>query len=475
MATVPERERSSDGSLASATSEPEADWYAEIEFRRYLRDKVHFNEADRQFIPTAPDPKRANDAVESDYKKFRELHGRLKNYLQNNSHDYTTVENDTKYPHLWNLDWRDPEGVEVRPDKVIVTAEKVEEIPDGELEEWVIKNVLDGMFVRTNRPNSDNEVHRERVKLGTVSDNFGEYKIGYDTLDNEIYSNFDETASFSNMRDIDAGIRFVHDPRPVYVQVPPEHGLNKLQNVWEDRRRQGRDLKMIITARDAATGTGKTTLAVALAKSWDSEGWDASKATLSPSEYVSRYTELNSGEILIGDEMEQMADPRRSMSKQNVTLTQYWSTMRQWEVSTIATLPSAAMVDKRLRELMDIRINVIERGIAIAYKKKIDDHSGEIKEKRLHRIRWDPLDEDPDYRELARMKKEHMENFNETAYFLAEEEEEDSLTPEEAKRQFRNETIRKMAEGDYSQKEIAGLFDLSRPRISQIVNGGDNE
>lgn len=429
------------------------DWFGEIEFRRYLRDKIPWEESDRKFVPTEPDPRRAGYTIKEDYIP-REKHGKDR-------------------PLVKSIDIDPPDGVEVYTDKIVVPLETVEDVED--LETWVKRNVLDGMFVRTRSPN-DERPERGNVVLGTVSDDYGRFNYIDRTSgkENEIVVEGHATNS-KRTGQKDTAIRMVSDPRPVYVQVPPGHELNELDGLWERRRREGRDMKMIITARDAATGTGKTTLAVALAKSWDSNGWDSSKATLSPSEYVSRYTELESGEILIGDEMEQMADPRRSMSKQNVTLTQYWSTMRQWEVSTIATLPSAAMVDKRLRELMDVRINVLERGVAVAYEKKIGDHSGEIREKRIHRIRWDALDDDPDYRELARMKKEHMENFNETAYFLAEEEEEESKTPEEAKRDFRNETIREMAEADYSQKEIASIFDLSRPRISQILNEGDDE
>jgi predicted XRE-type DNA-binding protein len=235
-------------------------------------------------------------------------------------------------------------------------------------------------------------------------------------------------------------------------------------------------MKMLVTARDSQTGTGKTTLAVALAKSWDEHGWDVSKATLSPSDYVDTYTELNTGEILIGDEMEQMADPRRSMSEQNVTLTQYWSTMRQWEVSTICTLPSMAMVDKRLRELCDLRVNVIDRGIAVAYKTKIDDHSGDIREKRLHRIRWNALDDDEDYQELSDMKERHMENFNETAYFKADDEDDGPKDPEEAIKEYRDERMTEAySAGEWDQQELANIFDVSRPRVSQIVNADSDD
>jgi predicted XRE-type DNA-binding protein len=259
------------------------------------------------------------------------------------------------------------------------------------------------------------------------------------------------------------------DPRPVYVQLPPNHPLVKLRQMWAERRSQDRDMKVIVTARDSATGTGKTTLAVALSKYFDGNGWSADKATLSPQEYVDKYTELEPGSVLLGDEAEQMADPRRAMTEQNVTLTQYWATMRQWRVSTIVTLPSPTMIDKRLKELMDVRIVVRERGLAVAYEKKVDDHSGNVKEKRMHRIRWDPLDDDRDYRRLNQMKKERMENFQERAYYMSDGDAE-RKDPDVAVREYRDQRIRHAVdELGKSQKEVAKLFDLSRPRISQIV------
>lgn len=400
----PEPERESVAEPEVEPTREKYNWYAEIEFRRWLRRRMPADEKDRRFYPFEPDPEKARWRTSRDYASSIEA-----------------------------------EAVEVSDEKVVVPIEITHELPADELQEWVIENVLDRMYVRD--------------VGGTVQK--GSIDSGHMRPD-------------TRFSDDDRPV----DPRPVYVEVPPDHELCELNELWQERRRDNRDMKMLITARDSATGTGKTTLAVALAKYWDEHGWDASKATLSPKQYVDKYTDLESGEILIGDEMEQMADPRRSMSEQNLTLTQYWSTMRQWEVSTICTLPSVALVDKRLRELMDIRINVINRGTAVVYKKKVDDHSGEVKEKRLHRVRWGALDDDLDYRELAAMKREHMENFNETAYFRSDGGEMEKQDPETAVREYRDERIRAMSEAGYTQKEIAEVFDISRPRVSQILNEG---
>lgn len=404
------------------TSDP--NWFAEIELRRYLRDKYPEPEWNRRQVPTAPDPQVAEWRLKTDYPGVGDGSEKQR-----------------------SLDSHAPDEIDVQTDKVVVPLETVRKINQNELIHYLRVNVLDGMAAVEKEQQG-----RKFYAMGQMSDS------DYGRVEG---------------RRVTADSLKVEDPRPVYVQVPPDHQLCKLNEIWEKRRRQSRDLKMLITARDSQTGTGKTTLAVALAKSWDEHGWSADKATLSPQEYVDTYTQLDSGEILIGDEMEQMADPRRSMSEQNITLTQYWSTMRQWEVSTICTLPSAAMVDKRLRELMDIRLNVQRRGIAVAYEKKIDDHSGKVKEKRLHRVRWNALDDDEDYGELAEMKKRHMENFNETAYFMSDDGEEEQPDPEEAVQQYRNERIQQAYTADFTQKEIAEIFGISRPRVSQIISESD--
>jgi len=404
------------------TSDP--NWFAEIELRRYLRDKYPEAEWNRRRVPTAPDPQVAEWRLETDYPGVGD-----------------------EDRERQSVDTHAPDGIEVDTDKIVVPLETVQQVNQNELIDFLRKNVLDGMAVD------------ERHQQGSTFYVMGDRR--------------DSNYGFVDYNELSSDSLRVEDPRPVYVQVPPDHQLCRLNEIWEKRRRQSRDLKMLITARDSQTGTGKTTLAVALAKSWDEHGWSADKATLSPQEYVDTYTQLKSGEILIGDEMEQMADPRRSMSEQNITLTQYWSTMRQWEVSTICTLPSAAMVDKRLRELMDIRLNVQRRGIAVAYEKKIDDHSGKVKEKRLHRVRWNALDDDEDYGELAEMKKRHMENFNETAYFASDDAEEEQPDPEEAVQKYRNERIQQAYTEDFTQSDIAEIFDISRPRVSQILSESD--
>jgi len=145
------------------------------------------------------------------------------------------------------------------------------------------------------------------------------------------------------------------DPRPVYVRVPPDHPMCELNRLIENRKQDNRTLLGSIVARDAATGTGKTTLAVQLAKTLDDNGWTADMATLDPDTYAEKYTseETPKQSCLILDEAEQAADNRRSSSHGNVKLSHLWATMRYREIYSLTTLPSASMLDKRLKELAD--------------------------------------------------------------------------------------------------------------------------
>lgn len=260
------------------------------------------------------------------------------------------------------------------------------------------------------------------------------------------------------------------DPRPVFVDAVPGSHWCALQELKEKRNVESRDIKGLITARDSETGTGKTTLGEVLCLDWDRAdgGWDAEdQATLDGDAYTEAYLELPKGAMLLGDEMEQMADNRRSTSTNNVTITQFWSVMRAWEVSTIATLPSTSMLDKRMKELADFRINVIERGIATVYLSKVDDMDGQVFEKRLHRVRWKALDGHPGHKRLAEKKKEHMDNYAENFYFVNDED--DDLAVDDLPLSLRNRIWMMLDENGVRHEDMADAWGMSRPTVSKGI------
>jgi len=242
----------------------------------------------------------------------------------------------------------------------------------------------------------------------------------------------------------------------------PNQPLNKFRR---GRQAQGRDTKIIITSRNSTTGTGKTTLAVWLALSWDYYGFDASKATLEPTEYIDRYLETRPGEVLIMDEAEQL-DARRSMSSQNVDFADRWQQLRYRQVDSILTLPTSSALDKRLEELADIWINVTSRGYAQVHKTTVNDRTKEINQIPLQTITWPDISDHEVKLELDAKKKEKNEEQNKI-----DKKKEEMEDPKKVKQKAKAEYLKAFYEKtDLTQKEVAEAADVSQSRVSQIIN-----
>jgi len=234
----------------------------------------------------------------------------------------------------------------------------------------------------------------------------------------------------------------------------PDQPLNKFRR---GRQAQGRDTKIIITSRNSTTGTGKTTLAVWLALSWDYYGFDASKATLEPTEYIDRY--------LIMDEAEQL-DARRSMSSQNVDFADRWQQLRYRQVDSILTLPTSSALDKRLEELADIWINVTSRGYAQVHKTTVNDRTKEINQIPLQTITWPDISDHEVKLELDAKKKEKNEEQNKI-----DKKKEEMEDPKKVKQKAKAEYLKAFYEKtDLTQKQVAEAADVSQSRVSQIIN-----
>jgi len=193
-------------------------------------------------------------------------------------------------------------------------------------------------------------------------------------------------------------------------RLAPKYRIEKdawINGFRQKRHRNGRDFKVIITSRNSTTGTGKTTLALWLALNWDNN-FTADQATLHVAEYNKMYTEQSPGSVLIMDEAEQV-DARRSMSHKNVNFTEAWSMNRVCEVDTILTLPTISALDKRVEELADVWINVIERGYAEWYEINVDDRSGNVEQFKMRGLRWPDISHLSVAKEVARKKDRKIE------------------------------------------------------------------
>lgn len=254
------------------------------------------------------------------------------------------------------------------------------------------------------------------------------------------------------------------------MEVPPIDTRAPLHQLREQRLGKNRDLKVIITSRNSTTGTGKTTLAVWLALNWDPNWTAAEKGTLSVREYLDTYQKLSPGSVLVMDEAEQL-DARRSMSQENVDFAEKWMMMRVRNVTSILTLPTASALDKRLKELADVRINVHRRGRARAYKITIDDHNtSEVREWRWHDIEWPDIAEHPEMRALDQQKEDKIEGALEAAA-----EEEESIDPEEIARQEKIENAQRMRDQGKTVRDIAEAVGRSPSWVSNNTNAANTE
>ncbi len=252
--------------------------------------------------------------------------------------------------------------------------------------------------------------------------------------------------------------------------------------LWGTAGRQKRleaDLKITVAA-NAQTGVGKTSLAVFLAYLLDTSptGFDVEKqATLSLDEYRDAYDDdsVGKGSALIMDEAEQL-DARRAMSDENVDASFTWQTRRIRQITTILTLPTWGDLDKRMREMTDIRIEILRRGLALVHERDRDRYEqGGIFWKPRHVIEWPDMSGTPAYDRLASMKEE----------FLGDEDGRKLLDEEEAQQRIEDATedlrqdqkeLRAKAlyfdpDNDFeTQAEVAEELGVSRRRVGQLVN-----
>lgn len=258
--------------------------------------------------------------------------------------------------------------------------------------------------------------------------------------------------------------------------------LNRLLN--------NRDVKMLITSKGNTTGTGKTQLAIIISKiiakyaqeihntnyNWNAEDY----SFLDVYEYLQKYKNADPGEVLITDELEFLADKRRSLSHENVHFSQAWQMLRYKNVITVATAPSMANLDMRIAENTDIWINIIYPGFAHVYYMTIDDFTGDMRIKRLKQlgysenIRWQPIDEDPDYQVLSNKKKDvGIPGFGDSEEEDIDKEDIERAETRTEKQIVKRYTLKLLTEkqkGDLelTQEEIANLVDRSQQYVSKI-------
>lgn len=231
------------------------------------------------------------------------------------------------------------------------------------------------------------------------------------------------------------------------------------------RMRQGRDLKIVWTARNSATGVGKTTGAGWLGLSWNpvfaGELWAAdTHATLDVAEYFDLYRELPPGSVLILDEAEEL-DARRSMKQENVDFSHDWMMLRKRQIISVLTLPSPSALDSRVEELADVWINSIKRGEATVHGIQILDYGSRGRQTpQVETLEFPDVSEHPELQKLDTMKDEKIEQAYET---------ESTPDPDEVERQTKLETAQRMRDNGHTIPEAADALGMSNSWVSKYT------
>jgi len=235
--------------------------------------------------------------------------------------------------------------------------------------------------------------------------------------------------------------------------------------------------RIIIDAENAATGAGKTGLAVYLARLLSRVfGYEFCEEdmTLSGGHYLDRWREHPGAEqpsVLILDELAAAGagNSRRSMSTQNVELGSAWQLMRKKRIVSLVTLPHWSRADKTMRQQADYRLWCRERPIGFfqPYSVGATFDDGSISTSAyddVDRIQFPDMDSEGDefYEMLSGQKDELLDS----EYFDADrlrdpEDDEDNLTPEEAARQEKIKIAQRKRESGDTAREIAKDVDMS--------------
>lgn len=252
--------------------------------------------------------------------------------------------------------------------------------------------------------------------------------------------------------------------------------LSTLGRLIMYRLTSNRDIKVVIVGKSGATGIGKSTLAVRLCRQYDRNGWELEKAFLDVNAYIHHYKEKTSeGDMLLMDEIEVGADSRRAMAQENVDLSHAFATLRFKNVGSVLTLPTTAMLDKRITTLADVLVICQPNGRAHPYYLWTNDFTQQTSWIRLtndwgheETMLFDPLDGDPEFEELSRMKEEFVVNGMTGSTF---DQEDVDQARDEATQDLRADVAVMLSEKtDLNQHTIGTVLDRSQQWVSKTVN-----
>jgi hypothetical protein len=206
-------------------------------------------------------------------------------------------------------------------------------------------------------------------------------------------------------------------------QTAPPFSESDLHQTWHDRVVESdNDFIVAITAssRTPISGTGKTTLAIQLARHFDRSetGFDAEEKASLSSEKVAQtlIPELPERSGIIFDEAQGTlasdgVDSRRGMADAVVKMARAAAQFRKRQHSLVFVSQSTNWIDSRMMELLDRLIIIQERGRATVYDHYRHDLPSADSAKEftpaVEDIYWDALPpSDEDYQTLDRLKEQ---------------------------------------------------------------------
>lgn len=244
------------------------------------------------------------------------------------------------------------------------------------------------------------------------------------------------------------------------------------------------------SSHTGVSGTGKTTLATTLAKSFDvsEDGFDAEeKATLDAGKLAYEVVpSVQPGSAVIFDEAQgapgtDSVNSRRGMKSESLDAINGILANRDKRLTLILVGQQLAMLDKNLFPMIDAWLLIRKEPsdptgpLVTHHKLYIEDYdlrSPDIKTPGVEDLRWGPLPaDDPDYsvmeRKKQRAKSRRSESDNENA-------DDPTALPDnvaEWPKSKRDLALKMAWEAGASQPELASQVDLDQSTVSDIVNG----
>lgn len=251
-----------------------------------------------------------------------------------------------------------------------------------------------------------------------------------------------------------------------------------LQSLYRKRVQQSRDLVVLITDSSNDRGTGKTTLALKLARDMDrtDAGVTTEKVALDPRPMSTAYTREPEGSAIVLDETEVGLDKYSASSGVNKAIRELVSMGRVEQKYLILNAPADHLVDSDLKTLVDVWVSVDRRGYADAYRMDWNPHEGHALTRKLGGVSWDAIDDDQlqeVYEHLTTQKRQRLAG-EDGGQYVTESEHREAVEAarEEASLEARDEWISALYEHtELSQTDIANLpnVSVSRQRISQLA------